>query len=194
MGETSWVTGVARVAICRECLELRGPCFDTFSRVERTQRCACEPEEPRWKAYDYNRAIELCRCCAAATVKSGSRWSPFFCQACDAHVRSYDRIAGHAAIPVGRHTAMNGILLDGGQATNPRAMAAFQTAMADLFGRVTRLVRWHRDRVRAGVRAMPGDDPVVPLDAYLARARARPEERRELVAEIARVVATREAR
>ena len=61
MGETSLVTGVARVEICRECLGLRGPCFDTFSHCERMQRCACEPEEPRWKAYDYNRAIELCR-------------------------------------------------------------------------------------------------------------------------------------
>jgi len=36
----------AGVELCRECLGLRGPCFDTFSHCERTQRCSCEPKEP----------------------------------------------------------------------------------------------------------------------------------------------------
>lgn len=193
MGETSLVTGVARVEICRECLGVRGPCFDTFSRIERTQRCACEPEEPRWKAYDYNRAIELCRGCGADTVKSGSRWSPFFCETCKVHVDRYNRVAGSTVIPIGRHTIMHGIMLDGEAAANPVATAAFEAATSSLFERITRLERWHQERVRAIVRAVPGSAPTVPLDVYLSRARSRAEEPGILVAELAHVVTTRHA-
>ena len=182
MGETSLVTGVARVEICRVCLGLRGPCFDTFSRIERTQRCACEPEELRWKAYDYNRAIELCRCCGADTVKSGSRWSPFFCETCRVHVDRHNRVAGSTVIPVGRHTIMNGLLLDGDAAATSR-----------LFERIARGERWHEERVRAIVRAVPGSAPAVPLDVYLSRARARAEEAATLVAELGHVVTTTHA-
>jgi hypothetical protein len=49
-----------RMAVCRECLALRGDFFDTFNRCERTQRCGCSPREPLWNAFDYNTAAELC--------------------------------------------------------------------------------------------------------------------------------------
>lgn len=165
----------ARVELCRECLGLRGPCFDTFSHCERTQRCSCEPKEPLWKAYDYNTAIELCRCCAATTVRSGSRWSPFFCDAGKERVLAYNRVAGSAVIPIGRHSIMNGISLSGEDAKSAVAQAAFEEGMANLFARIDRLTKWYRDRVRAVVQSIPGEEAAVPLERYLEHVRARSE-------------------
>jgi hypothetical protein len=163
----------AGVELCRECLGLRGPCLDTFSHCERTQRCSCEPKEPLWKAYDYNTAIELCRCCGAATVRSGSRWSPFFCDACKERVLAYNRVAGSAVIPIGRHSIMNGISLSGEDAKSVVAQAAFEAGMANLFARVDRLWMWHRDRVRVVVQSIPGEETAIPLERYLEHVRAR---------------------
>ncbi len=141
--------------LCRECLRLRGPLG------ERTQRCACEPKEPLWNGYDYNTAIELCQCCAAATIPSGSRWSVFFCDACKERVVAYNRAAGCCAIPIGRHSLMNGIFVTDEDV---------ESSLVSFFERIDRLTKWHRERVRAVVQSLPGDE-AVPLDVYLERAR-----------------------
>jgi hypothetical protein len=165
----------ASVELCRRCLGLRGPCFDTFSHCERTQRCSCEPKEPLWKGYDYNTAIELCHCCAATTVRSGSRWSPFFCDTCKERVLAYNRAAGFAVIPVGRHSIMNGISLSGAEAKAVVAQGAFEAGIANLFERVDRLWKWHRDRVRVVVHGIPGKETAIPFERYLEHVRARGE-------------------
>jgi len=181
----------AHLELCRECFGLRGPCFDTFSHCERTQRCACEPKEPLWKAYDYNTAIELCRCCATETVRSGSRWSSFYCDACKAPVMHYNRAAGAPVIPIGRHSIMHGIILEGASADSPVSRAAFESQTAGLFARMDRLWKWHRDRVRAVVHRMPGEERAVSLDAYLEQARARGESRGDLVLSLALAIVPR---
>ncbi len=127
---------------------LRGPCRD-----ERTQRCACEPKEPP--------AIELCRGCAAATIPSGSKWSVLFCDACKERVVAYNRAAGGCAIPIGRHSLMNGIFV---------IDEDIESSLGPLFERIDRLTKWHRQRVRAVVQTIPGDEPAIPLEVYLVRA------------------------
>jgi hypothetical protein len=179
----------APLELCRECLGLRGPCFDTFSHCERTQRCACEPKEPLWKAYDYNKAIELCRCCAWETVSSGSRWSPFFCEGCKALVVAHNRAAGGPVVPIGRHSIMNGIFVSSASAGSPVARAALTAATAGLFTRMDRSGKWFRDRVRAVVHRMPGAEPAVPLAAYLEHARARGESRGDLILSLSLAIA-----
>ena len=160
----------ARLELCRECLELRGPCLDRAGGGRRTQRCRCEPKEPLWRAYDYNMAIELCRGCVAATVPSGSRWSPFFCGECAPRVLAYNRAAG-AAIPVGRHSMMNGLGLSGAGASSAAATSALAVGMAGLWDRIDRLWRWRCERVRSVVHGFAGSEPAIPLEAYLERAR-----------------------
>ena len=163
----------AGVELCRKCLALRGPCFDTFSRCERTQRCGCEPKDPPWKAYDYNTAIELCYCCAATTVSSGSRWSAFFCDTCRERVCAYNRAAGFAVIPIGRHSIMNAIFVSGQDAKSRVAQRAFEAGMANLFTRMDRLCEWKRDRVRVVVQSIPGEETAIPLERYFEHVRAR---------------------
>lgn len=162
----------AGMTVCGACAGLRGPCFDTFSHCERTQRCSCEPQEPRWKGYDYNTAIELCHACAAITVRSGSRWSWIYCETCKELALAYNRASGGAVIPLGRHSVMNGILLYEKDAAPPFAQAAFEAALAKLFARIDRLWSWHRARVREIVQSIPGEETAVPLERYLEHVRA----------------------
>jgi len=89
----------ARMEPCRKCLILRGPFFDSHNGCERVQRCGCEPADPLWNAFDYNRAAELCRCCASRVIRCGSKWSVFFCEACKPHVVAYNGGAGWNVIP-----------------------------------------------------------------------------------------------
>lgn len=178
----------ARLELCRECLELRGPCLDRAGGGERTQRCACEPKEPRWKGYDYNMALELCRGCVAATVPSGSRWSPFFCGECAPRVLAYNRAAG-AAIPVGRHSMMNGLGLSGAGASSAAAASALAAGMAGLVDRIDRLWRWRCGRVRRVVQGFAGSEPAIPLERYLERARGASPIARDALDDLARAVA-----
>ncbi len=98
----------ARMELCRECLVLRGPFFDSHNGCERVQRCGCEPREPLWNAFDYNCAAELCPCCASRVIGCGSKWSVFFCEECKPHVVAYNGAAGLTVIPIGRHSMMDG--------------------------------------------------------------------------------------
>lgn len=122
---------VARMDMCRTCLVLRGPFFDAYNRCERVQRCGCEPREPLWNGYDYNSAAELCRCCAWRVESAGSRWSPYFCRPCQLRVMAYNRAAGFAVIPIGRHSIMNNITLGAESAQDRKARQAFVRALPD---------------------------------------------------------------
>lgn len=179
----------ARMEVCRTCLGLRGPFTDDFDRCERIQRCACEPEEPLWNAYDYNRGAELCRCCVAAIVSSGSRWSHYFCAECHERIVAYDRAMGGAVIPIGRHSLMNGFSLPAKEARLPRARAVFVKKLLAMGTSSTTLHRWAHARTAEVVRGIPGTSGAIPVRTYLLHARAvfeRDEAFEELVREVER--------
>ncbi len=165
----------ARMGVCRECLGLRGPCFDEFSRCERVQRCRCEPPEPLWRAYDFNTAAELCRGCGSVVIRSGSRWSLFFCEACKERVVAHNRAYPCDAIPIGRHSIMNSVPID---------------AFAGLSERIDRLTRHHDARVRTVVHGIEAAQVCVPIAVYLARAASILEPPAEAIEALAHAVAT----
>jgi hypothetical protein len=67
--------------------------------------------EDGWPGFDFDTYLELCRCCGIEPLKSGSRWSPFFCDACKERVIAFNRACGRWVIPIGRHSMMHGVLL-----------------------------------------------------------------------------------
>ncbi len=158
--------------LCRECLELRGPFYDTFNKCERVQRCGCEPKDPPWNAFDYNTAAELCHCCAAVVIASGSRWNLVFCEACKERVVAYDRAAGEAVIPIGRHSIMNNFSLPANEAHRSRARATFVRKLVGMSNGMDRLWTYHRDHRRRVVNAISGAQPAIPIAVYLERARS----------------------
>ncbi len=165
------VTQVARLNMCRACLTLRGPFYDDFNHRERVQLCGCDPDQPPWNAYDYNCFAELCHCCAAEIVKSGTKWSPFFCDDCKTRVRAYNESIGFCAIPLGRHSIMNGVALRVAPATERRQVDTFVKGLFGLFERVGCLSSHRQARIRRILTSLPKRTGPVPLPTYLACAK-----------------------
>jgi len=160
----------ARMELCRKCLVLRGPFFDSHNGCERVQRCGCEPRQPLWNAFDYNCAAELCRCCAAHVIRCGSKWSIFFCDACKRQVVAYNGAVGWKAIPIGRHSMMNGVALNTGDAGKASARSAYARDLSEVFDRIDRLERFHRAQVRRIVSSIETPGPTVPVPHYIEHA------------------------
>ena len=156
---------VGEFVVCSKCFDLRGTCGDL------QQRCDCDADlrsNGSWDT-DLQRCLELCRCCGAVPLASGSRWSVWFCRTCERRVRRLNDAVGFALIPLGRHSLMHGLRL-----RNDPTYAeehAFAAAFDGLVGRMELLESVARGRVEENVRTLAfaaGHD--VPLDAYVAAA------------------------
>ena len=101
------------LSICTTCWDLfdgPSPGHGDFEQ----QKCRCHrQEEHRWPGYDYNERARLCDCCGRYVLRSGSRWSVWFCEACKERVRLLNQEFGFALIPIGRHSLMHGFGLQG---------------------------------------------------------------------------------
>ena len=160
----------AGMELCRKCLVLRGPFFDSHNACERVQRCGCEPRDPRWNAFDYNCAAELCRCCASRVIGCGSKWSVFFCDGCKRDVVAYNGAAGCTVIPIGRHSMMNGVALNTQHARKGSARAAFAHGLSEVVDGIGRLERFHRTQVTRIVSSIDASGPTVPVPQYIDHA------------------------
>jgi len=163
-------------SICPRCFGVRGLLTIASARYE--QRCRCMERvgtAERWPGYDFNTYIELCRCCAIEPLKSGSRWSPFFCDECKERVINLNRQERRWVIPIGRHSMMHGELLSGDEATIDEHAEEFASRVQGLFASGDHLDQWRRNRVRQNLATLdwaPGLE--VPLAWYLSDARNRP--------------------
>ena len=159
---------------CRGELEVRGRLEGDFS-----QRCACDrdPTAECWEAwpggprFDFNRYLELCYCCGIETVRSGSRWSSFYCRECMDRVRAFNRRCGGWVIPIGRHSAMHGELLRGNEAMIEEHATHFLRRLRSLFAAIEQLEHWARARIEQNllVLGFPAGKEI-DLAEYLARA------------------------
>jgi hypothetical protein len=161
---------VSHLQVCRACLTLRGPFYDNFNRCDRVQPCGCDADQPPWNGYDYNTFAELCRGCAAEIVHSGSKWSPFFCDACKARVLTYNESVGSCVIPLGRHSLMNGVVLHAAAARR-RKVAQFVDGLFGSLGRSDGLLRFRRERIGRVLKSLSEPAGAVPVPTYLACAK-----------------------
>lgn len=178
-----------RFLVCGECGELRErPDGDPPAL---RQLCSCEKRElragggrpiPRWPGYDFNLKAELCRLCAADVLRSGHRFSVWFCHPCHGAVRDANDRLGRYLIPVGRHSVHAGVLVNPRQGlhTVTRQVTDLVGFMTDLAGRMDALEGWRADRV-AGLLVEKGLTSPSPLDTYLDVASRGTRDRRRLV-------------
>jgi hypothetical protein len=156
------------IRICRKCATLYDDGDDSG------QRCACDrKDQSSWSGYDYNEHTCLCHCCMRQTLRSGSRWSVWFCQGCKQRVLTLNRRVGLAVIPIGRHSLMNGIGLSGEAATKRSEVDAFTARLNAFFERVNDLYEWTRVKLHTNllrVDMLWAGDP--RLDEYLGAVRA----------------------
>lgn len=118
-----------RTAALRVCLE-HGGLYEDRPDPETgyQQRCHDGADQERWEGYDVNEWIRLCDCCLAVAMRSGSKWSPFFCDDCRPKI-----LAAERGIPIGRHSMMNRV--------DP-------SNLISMFDAFDRLEDWKSQRVR----------------------------------------------
>ena len=167
-----------RFLVCAECGELRERADGTPAALR--QLCACELRElaaeggrpiARWSGYDFNLKAELCRLCAACLLRSGHRYSTWFCEPCREAVREAHERLGSYVIPLGRHSLHAGLRLNPRspkreQTRQARELVAFMHTLSDQIGA---LERWRASLV-AGSLAEAGLASPAPLVDYLALA------------------------
>ena len=72
------------------------------------QRCRCGPHgEARWPGVDFNERACLCTCCGTEVLRSGSRFSPYFCRECQLLAMGVSLWERRLVFPIGRHSLMH---------------------------------------------------------------------------------------
>lgn len=177
MGTWSSEASHPMFVLCGTCRELYEstpqPGFET------PQRCSCRrTDEPTWPRFDFNEHLHLCECCRLVPLRSGSRWSVWFCDACKTRVRALNHRVGRYAIPIGRHSMMAGIGISGAEIARAdedglgELVAAFTSEAAALFDSVDHLSAFAAERTSM-LAAAAGLDPTrdVWLPTWLDRVR-----------------------
>jgi len=167
--EMSDAEGLRRWTICGRCHAVRGGPIGTIDGVTVWQRCDCVPagELPAQpKVGDFNTELELCRACGLVPLRSGSRWSVWFCEPCKAQARSLNERVGRCVVPVGRHSLMNGVTV---RSASPADIESFAGQMSTLFDTTGAIQRWSRTVVQENlVAAGQPHDVDLDLASYLA--------------------------
>ena len=151
------------------CLE----CFNLLGRFEgKEHRCRCIPRDDEWREQEWGRRdipalVDLCHLCARNTMKSGTRWSWYACDTCLEVNRSVGTVLGSpraGALPLGRHSIMNGVTLGGGN-IDDAAVRGFSELLRGLTSVWKRIFEWAPEEAgRLAAAADWGDRESVPLD------------------------------
>ena len=151
------------MSVCRDCFEIYGPWRykqPTADRPNVTLWQFCDREcptrtkkpginlkddpEEKWPGFDFNTIVELCYCCGQEALKSGSRWSVWFCEECEQKVVDFNTRFQQTIIPIGRHSLMAGYGLGGPDVLKPEKVEAFVSDVKGLFARFETLGNWRK--------------------------------------------------
>ena len=163
--------------ICDTCQQLLGT--ELQHGYSTPQRCRCDlpKDETVWDGFDYNEHLHLCRCCRGRALRSGSRWSVWFCEPCVKRVRRFNNACGRVVIPVGRHSLMSSIGVRGAELCEAegdevdRLVDRFAEQLLALFDSMTRLEKVAARRTIAMRSALGyGRHDRPRLDRWLERA------------------------
>jgi hypothetical protein len=156
--------------LCASCLEP----YEAWRPGGRKQRCRCAvpSEDPTWAGFDFNERLRLCDCCLQVLIRSGSRWSSFFCDRCRQRVLALNRTHGTVVVPIGRHSLMHGIGLKADRMRDPQEVNVFHARALTLFERIDRLKVWKKARLHQILSQLrlPSDQRI-PLSEFLIRIR-----------------------
>lgn len=123
--------------------------------------------DPRWSGFDFNRHVDLCRCCGRIPLRSGSRWSVWFCLDCKEQVGLLNGRHGRCIVPIGRHSVHYGYTLRADELDDPVAVEAFLSttkAMGAVIGAVS---DWYHEAVGRNLEAVePGIVEPMPVEEY----------------------------
>lgn len=160
---------IQELKICRICGAVNGPVAVThYGETQRLiQTCDCvlnRGHRETWSSYDFPKAMELCRCCGRAALRSGSRWSGWFCSACKPRIVSVNKACNYYLLPIGRHSIMAGVF-----ATSKADIPKFAEGLSSWLARVELLEEFAAAAVLDNLKQLkPANDaPDAPLVDYL---------------------------
>jgi hypothetical protein len=166
--------------ICPECVRVRGSlvvqgyhpgCYEQWCRCDRERRS--EPDE-RWVGWDFNTFVELCRSCTIEPIRSGSRWSLFFCKECRERVLHFNRRHRRWIIPMGRHSLMHGDWLSADESALEEHVAHFVARVHGLWAATEHLDHWTSATTRRNLDTLGfSNRSEIDLGLYVKAARAR---------------------
>ena len=154
-----------------------------LERIQRCCRSAAAAAEETWPWYDYNAAAQICDACGADVVRSGSKWSSYYCGPCSTAVVALNKKRGDLILPIGRHSLMNAQFI---ARKRPRPREPAEGLVDSLFSgdrRAKAIGAWRLGRVRAALEAMSTPDSASVSD-FLAFADNRRVSSEEIVAEL----------
>jgi hypothetical protein len=137
----------AYLRICPTCFEL----YERGRPDPDEQRCQCQPVGPRWSYTEFNQRAILCQCCGFNVLRSGSRWSPFFCWECQLLAMAVSVWNRRLIFPIGRHSLMHTWVPDtpspslSDHGNDPEALAeSVYTALSGVARGTDGLSQWYR--------------------------------------------------
>ena len=109
------------MALVTEHLQICGTCFGLHGCAgTNRQLCHCASTEEHRAlseaSYEATRTYwhyvaEICHCCGAEVVDASHKFSVWFCSGCLPRVRALNLACGRCAIPIGRHSMVNGVFV-----------------------------------------------------------------------------------
>jgi hypothetical protein len=174
--------------ICQKCYEVRGPwrpkgATETpgsrRSLFHYTQECKCDEAlgslNEEWPGFDFKRAVELCQCCGLEPVRSGSRWSVWFCDDCKEMVRQLHAKYQRYIVPIGRHSVHGGFGVTGEKSHDEAEVEYFAIRWKDVSEAIDHLARFARLTVSENLEKLGfSRDTDVRLVEYLAAVARNP--------------------
>ncbi len=163
---------LADLEVCLKCFNLRG------SYEGKQHLCPCVPRDDGWREREWGTRdiaalVDLCHLCARNTMKSGSRWTWYACETCLEVNRAVGAVFGSrkaGALPLGRHSMMNGVTLDATDHDETEA-AGFVSLLRGLTKVWERIFQWapqEAGRLAASAGWHPGGG-AVPLVEWFER-------------------------
>jgi hypothetical protein len=114
------------------------------------QKCRCMEEEDLkkgktidpWLDFDYNQSVEFCYCCSRELINCGLKYSWFYCTDCKKMVEDYNRHSLALQIPLGRHSFLNGLMLQVPYTDKEEAL--FKIRLDIFIGRIEKIREWKK--------------------------------------------------
>lgn len=179
--------------VCSDCFEIYGPWHykgeaggtpdinffqfcgrDCPSQNRKPDMPLKEAGEAKWPRFDFNSVVDLCYCCGQEVLKSGSKWSEWFCEECKARVIKFNTQYQRTIIPIGRHSLMAGYRLGHNEVHNPGMIKAFTENMNNLFNTIDCLTKWKKFVLAENFKILGYLNDTL-LEDYLAQTKILPE-------------------
>lgn len=184
------ISAYERMKVCTQCGKIYGfwhyqsGHMGSSGGIDYYQKCGCKIAKPdmppegqgqeRWQGFDFNEVITLCHSCGQEVLRSGSKWSVWFCSPCKEMVIEFNTQYQKTIIPIGRHSVMAGYKLSGKESVDENKVHEFMTNLNSLFERIDILEEWRVHIISHNLKSL-GYSKDITLVEYLSKVKSLPE-------------------